>query len=772
MRSIEYINMDLIKGADQNPKLHDIDLIQGSIGRFGYVDPMIMDERTGQLVAGHGRLESLRARRDAGDNAPDGITRAPDGSWLVPVLRGWSSRSDADASAYLIADNRLSERGGWDHQALAELLDSIGDPDLVDIAGWDPADLDELLETTESDGDDTDDVGPATRNPSLVDRFGVPPFDVFDARLGYWKKRKQAWTATGIKSEIGRGNRLAYHGIECADPHYYEQLAAVESKIGRKLTKEEFLADHYQQPTTAIGTGNGTSIFDPVLCEIAYRWFCPPGGLVVDPFAGGAVRGVIAAAIGRRYHGIDLRPDQVDANRDQAEDLLTRSGDRGGTDAVVDDPTTITPIEYHGGYPVKRDDLFSLGGSRGGKVRSCLALIHQAGAIGVTTAGSRHSPQVNIVATIAAHLGLPCRVHVPAGGMTPELTAAQAAGAEVVQHTPGYNTVIIKRAVDDAAERGWLNIPFGMECQNAVDQTAAQVTNLDGIEGDRLVVPVGSGMTLAGILTGLAANRIDLPVTGIVVGADPEDRLDRYAPPNWRDMVDLVRTPMAYGDEYPDPVLDDLPLDPIYEAKCLPYLKPGDILWIVGRRQTATVNRIAMVKDPPMPEWTCGDSLNVLPGIESGSADLVFTCPPYYTLEKYSDDPSDLSTMTYEAFNSAYEKIIAECARILRPDRFMVIVTGDARDGKGILHDLRGETIRAATRAGLHYVTGAVLVTQVGSTALMAAQAFVATRTLGRVHQDVTIFVRGDRSSAARACGDVQIELEQLSDPDAAEDDD
>lgn len=719
MRSIEYMNIDLIRGANQNPKTHDIDLIQGSIGRFGYVDPLIMDERTGQLVAGHGRLESLRARRDAGDNAPDGITSDSTGSWLVPVLRGWSSRSDADASAYLIADNRLSERGGWDHEALAELLDSIGDPDLVDIAGWDPAELNELLGDTSGDGDDADSGDPVPR-PSLVDRFGLPPFDVFDARQGYWQDRKRAWLMTGIRSEIGRGTNLA----------------------------------------------------DPVLCELAYRWFCPLGGLVLDPFAGGSVRGVIAAAIGRRYHGIDLRPDQVDANRDQAEDILMWSGNRGDADATVDDPTIITPIEYHGGYAVKRDDLFSLGGSRGGKVRSCLALIHRAGATGVTTAGSRHSPQVNIVATIAQHLGLPCRVHVPAGDMTPELVAAQESGAEVVQHTPGHNTVIIKRAADDAAERGWLNVPFGMECQDAVDQTATQVANLVDLPCERLIVPVGSGMTLAGILTGLTTHGIDLPVTGIVVGADPEDRLDRYAPPNWRTMVTLVRTPMAYGESYPEPVLDGLPLDPIYEAKCLPYLRPGDILWVVGRRQTATDSGVAMVESPPMPEWTCGDSLSVLPQMESGSADMVFTCPPYYNLEAYSDDPADLSTMTYERFDAAYGKIIAECARILRPDRFMMIVTGDARDTRGTMHDLRGETIRAATRAGLHYVTGAVLLTQVGSTAIMAGRAFVATRTLGRVHQDVTIFVRGDRSSAARACGDVQLELEQLSDPDAVGDDD
>jgi DNA modification methylase len=63
----------------------------------------------------------------------------------------------------------------------------------------------------------------------------------------------------------------------------------------------------------------GTSIFDPALCELAYRWFCPPGGLVLDPFAGGSVRGIVAAKCGRLYIGIDLSERLVAANRAQAE---------------------------------------------------------------------------------------------------------------------------------------------------------------------------------------------------------------------------------------------------------------------------------------------------------------------------------------------------------------------------------------------------------------------------------------------------------------------
>lgn len=65
----------------------------------------------------------------------------------------------------------------------------------------------------------------------------------------------------------------------------------------------------------------GTSIFDPVLCEVCYRWFCPEGGHIFDPFAGGSVRGIVAGFLGYRYTGIELRPKQVEANKVQAESI-------------------------------------------------------------------------------------------------------------------------------------------------------------------------------------------------------------------------------------------------------------------------------------------------------------------------------------------------------------------------------------------------------------------------------------------------------------------
>ena len=57
------------------------------------------------------------------------------------------------------------------------------------------------------------------------------------------------------------------------------------------------------------------------MCEIAYKWFCPDGGKIIDSFAGGSVRGIVAEKLGYKYTGIDLRQEQIDANYKNAEEI-------------------------------------------------------------------------------------------------------------------------------------------------------------------------------------------------------------------------------------------------------------------------------------------------------------------------------------------------------------------------------------------------------------------------------------------------------------------
>ena len=240
----------------------------------------------------------------------------------------------------------------------------------------------------------------------------------------------------------------------------------------------------------------------------------------------------------------------------------------------------LTPIISLDGTYIKRDDLFEVAEVCGGKARTCWHLAQ--GARGLVTAGSRYSPQIAIVASIAAKLGLPCHVHVPTGQSTPMIDLAISKGAEVIRHSPGYNGVIVSRAREDAKTTGFTNIPFGMECEEAVVQTASQVANIP-TDVKRLVIPVGSGMSLAGVLTGLRQHNLQIPVLGIVVGADPTKRLNKYAPLFWPTIVTLVKSRYDYSDSC-SARIGDITLDGHYEAKCVEYVQPQDLFWIVGRR--------------------------------------------------------------------------------------------------------------------------------------------------------------------------------------------
>jgi DNA modification methylase len=277
------------------------------------------------------------------------------------------------------------------------------------------------------------------------------------------------------------------------DPSFYAKKRAREAELGRELTTEEFLAEHYEASDAP--TASGTSIFDPVLCEIAYRWFCPPGGTVLDPFAGGSVRGIVASRLGRRYFGIELRPEQVAANR--------------------------------------------------------------------------------------AQLGL---------------------GAE------------------------------------------------------------------------------------------------------------------------------------------------------------------------PFPEWLTGDARDLGALAADVEADLIFSCPPYWNLERYSDDPADLSTMDEAAFFEALAAIVGGAVAKLRNDRFAVWVVGDVRDARGCYVNLPGRTIEAFEAAGAHLYNDAILVTAVGSLPIRTGRQFTAARKLGRTHQSVLVFVKGDPRRATEACGEVEFgEIETDLAADGAE---
>lgn len=305
---------------------------------------------------------------------------------------------------------------------------------------------------------------------TLADRFVIAPFSTLDRRSGVWQDRRRKWLSMGIQSELGRDEQMGFLN------------AAMTGRGG-------VLEDRIKE------CGGAVSVFDPVLCELAYRWFSPVGGRVLDPFAGGSVRGIVASTLQRDYLGIDLRPEQVEANRAQ--------------------------------------------------------------------------------------------VHLAS---------------------------------------------------------------------------------------------------------------------------DIV------------------------------------------------------------PKWIAGDSNEVLDQLFDYEADFIFSCPPYADLEKYSDDPADLSNMDYDEFTDAYYSIIKKSASRLRNDRFAAWVISDVRDRKGLYRGLVSNTIDAFASAGLALYNDLVTIDQVGSGALLVSQQFESTRKVRRMHQHMLVFVKGDPKTAAVACGAKGKRAQATAAPDSPED--
>lgn len=138
-----------------------------------------------------------------------------------------------------------------------------------------------------------------SRNVLLREKFIEPPFSVLNSATGSWQNRKRRWIELGIKSELGRKDNLTYQS-HIAKFDYYRV------KNGERNSTTE----------------QSTSIFCPALTELMYQWFCPANGKILDPFAGGSVRGIVANYLAFSYTGIELRREQVDSNLEQAKEII------------------------------------------------------------------------------------------------------------------------------------------------------------------------------------------------------------------------------------------------------------------------------------------------------------------------------------------------------------------------------------------------------------------------------------------------------------------
>lgn len=249
---------------ENNPRNNDdaVDAVANSIKAFGFKVPVVID-KDNVIVAGHTRLKAAKKLKLK----------------TVPCVIA-DDLDENQIKAFRLADNKTGELALWDFDGLVDELADICNIDMSDF-GFDNL-MDEM----------TTDIDKPVEHKSLVEQFVVPPFSILDTRQGYWQERKKAWKDLGLKSDLGRDENL----MDAQDKSDY-------MKTGCK------------------GIAVQTSIFDPVLAEIMYRWYCVDGGKIYDCFAGGSVRGIVADKLGYKYTGIDIRQEQVDANYENANDL-------------------------------------------------------------------------------------------------------------------------------------------------------------------------------------------------------------------------------------------------------------------------------------------------------------------------------------------------------------------------------------------------------------------------------------------------------------------
>ena len=142
-----------------------------------------------------------------------------------------------------------------------------------------------------------------TKKYELRDSYIEPPFSVMDTKQGTWQRRRHKWKNLGIESELGR----KVDGAHFAGRH--RQAERSSKKPAESTQRILDVGEH--------------SIFDPVVCELVYHWFCPhKNSKILDPFAGGSVRGIVANTMGHKYTGIELRKEQVESNQEQAKRIL------------------------------------------------------------------------------------------------------------------------------------------------------------------------------------------------------------------------------------------------------------------------------------------------------------------------------------------------------------------------------------------------------------------------------------------------------------------
>ncbi len=252
------IELSKLKESDYNPRFmnqDEMNNLEDSIKAFGFVEPVVVNPDY-QIIGGHQRFYACRTL---------GYKSIP----CVIIDLG-----DKNKEKLLnVALNKI--HGDWDIPKLFDLINDLKLENVdIKLSGFDTDELNKLFKDL-----------PELNYGSLSERFIVPPFSILDTRQGYWQDRKRNWFNIGIRGCAGRSEDLIGYDNIRLNPNYNKS-----------------------------GLSSSTSIFDPVLAEIMYSWFCPKNGGILDPMCGEDVKGIVAGYLGYDYYGVDVRKEQIDAN--------------------------------------------------------------------------------------------------------------------------------------------------------------------------------------------------------------------------------------------------------------------------------------------------------------------------------------------------------------------------------------------------------------------------------------------------------------------------
>ena len=158
--AIEYTRVEKLISCSRNARTHSkkqVSQIAESIKAFGFTNPVLID-RNNIIIAGHGRVAAAKSL----------------GMESVPTVR-LESLTDDQIRAYVIADNRLAEKAGWDHSILAielqHLLAIDGDFD-VTITGFEIPEVDLIIQEARDEQRNEDDLFQIDETTQAVTRSG------------------------------------------------------------------------------------------------------------------------------------------------------------------------------------------------------------------------------------------------------------------------------------------------------------------------------------------------------------------------------------------------------------------------------------------------------------------------------------------------------------------------------------------------------------------------------------------------------------------------